>query len=195
MNDQIKEAIDILNKGGIVIYPTDTAFAIGCKVSDEKVVERLFQLRRRPETKAVPVLIDSLEMARRYVTDVPIVVREELMEKYWPGALTIVLPCLSDNVASLVLGGGKTIGLRIPNHSVAREIIRGVGEGIIGCSANFAGDATPYTFEDLDPELITLVDCVVSGKATLQQTSTVVDCSVEPWKILREGAIKLDLSS
>jgi len=195
MNDQIKEAIDILNKGGIVIYPTDTAFAIGCKVSDEKAVERLFQLRRRPETKAVPVLIDSLEMARRYVTDVPIVVREELMEKYWPGALTIVLPCLSDNVASLVLGGGKTIGLRIPNHSVAREIIRGVGEGIIGCSANFAGDATPYTFEDLDPELITLVDCVVSGKATLQQTSTVVDCSVEPWKILREGAIKLDLSS
>jgi len=195
MNDQIKEAIDILNKGGIVIYPTDTAFAIGCKVSDEKAVERLFQLRRRPETKAVPVLIDSLEMARRYVTDIPIVVREELMEKYWPGALTIVLPCLSDNVASLVLGGGKTIGLRIPNHSVAREIIRGVGEGIIGCSANFAGDATPYTFENLDPELITLVDCVVSGKATLQQTSTVVDCSVEPWKILREGAIKLDLSS
>jgi L-threonylcarbamoyladenylate synthase len=191
MSDHIKRAIEILNQGGIVILPTDTAFAIGCKVSDTYAVEKLFTLRRRAETKAVPVLIDSLEMVKKYVTDIPVDVREKLMEKYWPGALTIVLPLQSrvQNIASLVVGRGNTIGLRLPDHSITREIIRGVGEGIVGCSANFAGEATPFRFEDLDTELIKLVDYVVPGETILQQASTVIDCSANPWKILREGAV------
>jgi len=98
----------------------------------------------------VPVLIDSIEMARKYVTNIPQDVIEELMRPYWPGALTIVLPCKTEVVPSLVSGGGDTIGLRIPDNEIIREIIRGVGEGIIGCSANFAGEKTPYIFEDID---------------------------------------------
>jgi len=194
MNDQIQKAIEILQHGGIVILPTDTAFAISCKVSDEKAVAHLFHLRRRVETKAVTVLIDSLEMAKKYVTDIPSDVQEKLIQPYWPGGLTIVLPGREENIPSLVRGGRDTIGLRIPNHSIAREIIRGVGEGIVGCSANFAGEATPFRFEDLDPELIKLVDYVVPGETTLQQASTVIDCSVNPWKVLREGAVKLEMN-
>src|SRR6185437_1046902 len=96
--NEIKQAIEIVQQGGIIIFPTDTAFAIGCKVSDEKAASRLFAIRRRAETKAVPVLIDSLEMAKKYVMDIPIDVREKLIQPFWTGALTIVLSCKVESV-------------------------------------------------------------------------------------------------
>lgn len=186
-----QEAIRILQQGGIIIYPTDTAFGIGCKVSDEQAVKRLFHLRRRSETKAVPLLIDSIEMTKKYVLTIPPEVKEKLMEQYWPGALTIVLPSNKRTVPALVRGGGDTIGMRMPNHIVILDIIKGVGEGIVGCSANFAGEKTPYVFGEIDPKLVNLVDYVVPGTTNLPKTSTVINCAVHPWKILRNGAIDL----
>jgi len=191
MNEEITNAIRILKQGGIVIFPTDTAFAIGCNVSDEKAVSRLFALRRRAETQAVPVLIDSIEMAKKYATDIPGDVIEKLINIYWPGALTIILPCKTEHVPLMIRGGGNTLGLRMPNNSIAQMIIQGVGEGIVGCSANFSGEKTPYAFEELNPELVNLVDYVVPGVITLKQTSTVIDCTVSPWNVLREGPVKI----
>jgi len=187
----INQAVKILNCGGIIIFPTDTAYGIGCKVSEEKAVSRLFDLRRREKTKAVPVLIDSLKMAKKYIINIPSEVTEKLIKPYWPGALTIILRSRSKNIPGLIRGGKDTIGLRIPNNDTIREIIKGVGEGIVGCSANFGGEKTPFRFEDLDPELVKLVDFVVPSEINSHQTSTVIDCSVRPWRILREGAIKI----
>src|SRR5438067_101266 len=115
MND-VKRAIQILKDGGIVIFPTDTAFGIGCRIDDEDVVKRLFRIRKRSETKAVPVLVSSLHMAKAYLQPVPQDVIEKLMKRYWPGALTIVLKCRTDQVPSLARGGGETIGVRVPDH-------------------------------------------------------------------------------
>ena len=114
-----------------------------------------------------------------------------MIKPYWPGALTIVLPCKTEKVPEFVRGKGSNLGVRMPNNPTALEIIRQVGVPLIGTSANFHGEATPYAFEDLNPELIKLVDYVVPGECSVKQASTVIDCSVNPWKILREGAVKL----
>lgn len=190
MNKEILKAVQILNNGGIVIFPTDTAFGIGCRIDDEKAVERLFRIRKRPQTQAVPVLVSSLEMAVEYVKSIPSDV-QELVRKYWPGALTIVLPCKLEKVPNLVRGGRNTLGIRMPNHKTALSIIEGVGVPILGPSANFSKEQTPYKFEDLDQGLLKLVDYAVHGKTEAGNVSTVIDCSVKPWKVLRKGVVKL----
>ncbi len=194
MLNNIQRAIKVINDGGIVIFPTDTAFGIGCRIDDKKAVQRLFKIRRRPETKATPVLVSSLEMANEYWQEVPDGVIEKLIKPFWPGALTIVLPCKTGLIPSLVRGGGDTLGLRMPDQENILKIINEVGVPVLGTSANFAGEQTPYKFEDLDPELIKLVDFVLQGECSVKNASTVIDCSVEPWKVLREGAISVDLT-
>lgn len=190
MNGQINKAINILKEGGIVIFPTDTAFGIGCRIDNEEAIKRLFTIRKRPATQATPVLVDTVKMVQEYLQPIPQDVIDKLIVSYWPGALTIVLPCLTDKVPSLVRGGGDSLGVRIPNHSAARVIIRGLGKPILGPSANFHGGRTPYTFSDLDTELVKQVDYVVEGECTVCEASTVIDCTKIPWQILRRGAIK-----
>ncbi len=187
---EAKEAVEVLKNGGIVIFPTDTAFGIGCRIDNEKSVKKLFKIRRRPTTQATPVLVDSIEMAQEYLEPIPKEVLD-LMNKYWPGALTIVLPCKTNKVPDLVRGGGATIGVRVPNDEVIRNIIKGVGVPILGPSANFHGEKTPHKFEDLDQNLVKLVDYVVEGETSVNNISTVIDCSVKPWKVLRLGAVSL----
>ena len=192
MND-IEKAVKILNQGGIIIFPTDTAFGIGCRVDREDAIKKLFAIRKRPRDQAVPVLFDNKEAIKKFVTEIPSDVEEKLMDRYWPGALTIVMSCLTDRVPVLVRGGGKNIGVRIPDNETILSIIKKTGTGILGPSANFHGEATPYAFEDLNPELVGLVDYVVPGECKLKNASTVIDCSGNEWQIIREGAIKLNL--
>lgn len=187
----LEKAIKILKQGGIVIFPTDTAFGIGCRVDNEESVQRLFKIRKRPETQAMSILVDTITMAKKYVEEVPQGVIDKLIEPYWPGALTIILKSKIDIVPSLVRGGGETIGIRIPKSTIARKLIREVGVGVLGPSANFHGEQTPYRYEDLNPELIKLVDYVIPGMCSVGVASTVIDCSKEPWAVVREGAIKL----
>lgn len=138
----------------------------------------------------MPILVSSIEMALSYYLDPSYIVRR-LMREYWPGALTIVAPCKKNLIYSPIRGGGKNIGLRMPNHPAILKIIEEVGVPVLGPSANFHGDPTPYSTADLNPELVKLVDYVVPGECTIKQASTVVDCSVTPYKILRQGAVKL----
>lgn len=193
MSEDISKAIKILQDGGIVIFPTDTAFGIGCRIDNEKAVERLFEVRRRPSEKATPVLVDTVKMAQDYLEPIPPDVIQKLIEPFWPGALTIILPCLEEKVPKLVRGGGPTLGVRIPKHAITRQIIRNLGIPIIGSSANFAGEMTPFKFDELNPDLVKKVDFVVNGECLDKKPSTVVDCSVKPWRILREGAVNLEL--
>lgn len=190
MDNAVNEAIAVLIQGGIVMYPTDTAFGIGCRIDRPESVDRLFRLRRRPMTQAMPVLVDSKAIALAYF-DHPNHIVRRFMKDYWPGALTIVAHCKKNLVYSPIRGGGDTIGLRMPDHKTALALIRGLGVPLLGPSANFHDDPTPYAFDDLSLELIKLVDFVIPGICTIKQASTVVDCSVDPHKIIRQGAVTL----
>jgi L-threonylcarbamoyladenylate synthase len=193
MHNTIEQAVTILKQGGIVIYPTDTAFGIGCRIDNEASVKKLFTIRKRPEMQATPVLVGSIGMAGEYLIQVPDDVEQLLMKQYWPGALTIVLHSKVEKIPSLVRGGTETLGVRMPNHDIALSLIREVGVPLLGPSANFHGEKTPYTFEELNPELKKLVDYVIPGECQTKMASTVIDCSVNPWKILRQGAVELKL--
>ncbi|MBI4990739.1 threonylcarbamoyl-AMP synthase [Candidatus Gottesmanbacteria bacterium] len=189
---ELTEAIKILKQGGIVIYPTDTAFGIGCRMDDSIAVARLFKIRKRPVSQATPVLVDSIGMAQKYLlSPLPTNVRH-LMGRYWPGALTVIYPCRKDLVPPLVRGNGKNLGVRMPNHETALALIKGVGVPILGPSANFHGQPTPYSYAELDEELVKLADGVISGECKTGNVSTVVDCSLIHWKTIRQGAIKID---
>jgi L-threonylcarbamoyladenylate synthase len=182
------EAVAILKGGGIVIYPTDTAFGIGCRIDMRVSVDRLFLLRRRPAAQAMPALVSSIDMALSYY-DSPTDIVRRLMKMYWPGALTIVAPCKKNLLYSPIRGGGDTVGLRMPNHATALGLINGVGVPILGPSANFHQSPTPYRMEDLDPALVSLVDGVVDGVCSVGVASTVVDARHVPLQVLRQGAV------
>lgn len=188
----LKKAIYTLNNGGIVIYPTDTAYGIGCRIDKPEAVDRLFRIRKRPLTQATPVLVSSTDMALPYFIQPTDIVRH-LMKTYWPGALTIVYYCRQDLIYSPIRGGGKSVGLRMPDHQVALELIHGVGVPILGPSANFHSGETPYSRENLDPALVKLVDFVIPGECKIGNVSTVVDCTVNPYWIIRQGATKLPM--
>ena len=191
--EDIQKAVQILKEGGIVIFPTDTAFGIGCRIDDEKMVKRLFKIRKRPETQATPVLVSSLHMAEKYLQPIQQDVVEKLIKPYWPGALTIVLKSRIEKVPALVRGGTETLGVRVPDHLATLALINGVGIPLLGPSANFHGEATPYMFEDLNQELLRQVDFVVPGECHIKKASTVIDTTQKPWRILRQGAVDLHL--
>ena len=191
MNIHSDKAVEILRDGGVVIFPTDTAFGIGCRMDDIEAVQKVFNIRKRPITQAVPVLFSSIDMVKKYVKSFPEEIKS-LTDKYWPGALTIILPARIDKVPSLVRGGGLTIGVRIPSHKETLKMIENTGVPIIGPSANFHGGNTPFDMADIDPSLYNLVDYVLPGVCSVKKESTVIDCSVNPWKVVRQGAVNIN---
>ena len=190
MNDETQKTIKILKTGGIVIFPTDTAFGIGCRIDDEKAVDRLFEIRKRPKTQATPVLVSSIEQALPYLHSPSDIVRH-FMETYWPGALTIITLCKKNKIYSPIRGGRETIGIRMPDHSDILTVIAAVGVPILGPSANIHGEKTPFSVDELDPRLVEQVDYVLPGTCTKRQVSTVVDCTTDPYSIFRQGVVRI----
>ena len=193
MIEHIKKAVAILDRGGIVIFPTDTAFGIGCRIDRQAAIDKLYSIRRRPPTQAMSLLCNSIDMAEKYVISIPQKVRKDLMAEFWPGALTIVLSANMGKVPDLVRGGGLSAGVRIPDHDVPIKMITASGVPILGPSANFHGEPTPYKFSDINPGLISLADYVVPGVCTIRRESTVIDCTENKWRVLRKGAVTIEV--
>ncbi len=191
-NNQVKEAVHVLNQGGIVVLPTDTAFGVGCRMDKTEAVERLFNIRKRPVSQATPVLVDSFTMAQKYWTSPLPSVVQKLTSLYWPGGLTIIYEGKTHMVSSLISGGGSTFGFRMPNHETVLTIIKNMEVPLLGPSANFHGDPTPYKLEELNKPFLSLVDYVVEGKCSVGVASTVVDCTQKPIQVVRRGAVKID---
>lgn len=189
-NESLVQAVRVLNQGGVIIFPTDTAFGIGCRMDNIAAVERLFEIRQRPLTQTPPILISSIEKSKEYA-QVSEKVENDLLRVYWPGALTVIMP-VKENINPL-LHKDTGIGLRMPNHEQVLALLAAVEVGILGPSANFHGNSTPYLFSLLDPELVRKVDYVLEGECTLQKESTVISCLQSPWSIVRQGAVVLPL--
>lgn len=186
----LDKAIQVLKKGGVVIFPTETAYGVGCRMDDEKAIRRLIEIRGREERKPFLVLVSSLEMAKKYLQDLPLEI-EDLMKKFWPGPLTIVYDCQKDLVPKLVRANGKSLGVRMPGHKITLKLVEEVGVSVLAPSANFAGEPPVFELSDLEPELVKKIDFVLKLPcAGYKKPSTVIDCTKRPWRILREGAIE-----
>lgn len=191
--NSLDESITIVRSGGILIFPTDTAFGIGCRIDRADSIEKLYRIRKRPIMQAMPVLADSQKMAVLYYRQPVPQKIIQLMVRFWPGALTIVYYADEDKVPLIVRGGTKTIGIRVPDNDRIRTVIRSVGVPVLGPSANFHSEPTPYRFTELNPNLIKLSDAVLIGECKTGKASTVIDCTEEPFKIIRQGALPENL--
>ena len=187
----MQEAIKVFKSGGIVIFPTDTAIGIGCRLNATGSVRRVFDIKKRDYNKPLLVLVDSIQMAKKYVS-IPKDVQEKILDKYWPGRLTIIFKCNTDKIPALARSNGDTLGVRLPDNSKLREIIKAVGVPIVAPSANFSGEKTPFKFEELNLELEKSADYILKDGVSLEKNvSTIVDCTVTPWKIVRQGEVKI----
>jgi len=192
MNKNIEEAIKFFKDGRIVIFPTDTAIGIGCRIDSEKSIKRLLKIRKRPKNKPLLVLVNSIEMAEKYLFPISEEVKNKLIKIYWPGKLTIILKCNPNKVLFPVRDKRNTLGVRFPNNPILLKLIEEVGVPIVAPSANFSGEKTPFEFKDLNPDLVKKVDFILNEEiGSGRDISTVIDCTVEPWKIVRQGATKI----
>lgn len=186
--NQLVKAKEVLEKGGVVIFPTETVYGIGCLLNFPKSIERLYQIKKRDLTKPTSVLVGGLEEAEKLVTfNKPAVA---LANKFWPGPLTMCLPAL-ENVPKEVQGVDKTLSVRVPGNKWLLELLNYLAQPLLAPSANFQGDAPPKNFSEIDKELIKLVDYVVDIEPDGSEPSTVVSfLNEKEYKLVREGTIK-----
>jgi L-threonylcarbamoyladenylate synthase len=180
-NDQgLLQASDIIRDGGLVIIPTETVYGIAADGSNKDVIKKLDAIKQRPDNKPYSLHIDDKDKLEGFVKDVP-VAAYKLIDRFWPGPLTIVF-----NAAST-----GTIGIRLPDDPIARRIIAMADVPVVCPSANISGHTPPVSFDDAIKHLKDKVDLAIdAGDTMLKKESTVVDVTVKPVKVLREGVIK-----
>jgi len=185
----IREAARLVHEGGLIAYPTDTVYGLGCNPFDADAVDRLVKAKERVKG-SLPILVSSLAQAERIgeINEVA----AALANKFWPGPLTLVVRMRS-NLPAKLTGGSQLVGLRIPNHEAARTLIQESGGAIVGTSANISGHRSLTTAQDVLRELEGRIDLVLDGGPTpLARESTVVKVIGDDIKVVREVAISRD---
>lgn len=184
---QIDEIIKILSSGNIIIYPTETLYGMGADAHNEQAVEKLFKLKKRDLSKPVPVLIPHRKAIEKYAKNVS-PVAQALMHAFWPGALTVILE--SNAFPKGVASAGK-VGFRLSAHPLTATLLYKFDRCITATSANIANKPTPEDprefFKIFPPSSFVLVE--EQNPAKPSEPSTVIDCTVSPYKIVREGVI------
>jgi L-threonylcarbamoyladenylate synthase len=179
-------ALRILHSGGLIAFPTDTVYGLAALINDPAAIERIFEAKLRSPNKAIAVLIGELEQLAQVAAQLPDPARH-LAERFWPGALTLVVPRHPTLPANL--SPTPTIGIRMPDHAFARELLRQAGP-LATTSANLSGGSNPRDAQEVLAQLEGRVELVIDGgDAPGGVPSTVVDCTGPELIILREGAI------
>jgi L-threonylcarbamoyladenylate synthase len=185
---QIEKAEDVLCSGGIAAYPTDTVYGLGADVFNDGAVIKVFNAKKRPLGMPLPILIAETSQLSELVEDIPAAAKI-LIDKYWPGGLTIVFnraPAFN----SLAIADSDKIAIRLPRHPITLRLIRELGRPIVGTSANLHNSPAALTAAEVKQQIGDAVDFIIDGGPCPGGIeSTIVDVTVDPPLILREGAI------
>ena len=178
----------MIRAGGLVVYPTDTFYALGADPNNPAAVARLFDVKSRQADQPILLLIENAGEVRNWAAEIT-PQAEVLMKKYWPGPLTLVFKAKPGVLQELTAGTG-TIGLRVPGNELTRQLLAYLGTALTGTSANLSGGQSPETVEKSMNAIGSLVDCVFDGGRTAGgKPSTIVDVSAGAPRVIREGAI------
>ncbi len=186
--NDIEKASAHVAKGGLVVFPTDTVFGIGCDPFNAEALKKLYAAKQRPPEKSIPVLVSSVARAQELGVMYPIAL--QLTHAHWPGALTIVVP--QNTSFPDEIGNDNSIALRLPDHELARTLIAACGGALAVTSANLSGEAPAtttqeaHTIFDDNPDVF-----VVAGESGHAPPSTIVDCRPDAPKVLRQGAVRV----
>lgn len=183
----IKKASDAVRRGGVIVYPTDTVYGIGCDPYNVDAIERVIEIKMR-EKKPFPVLCSSLEKAKKLV-ELPKGALK-FAEKFWPGPLTIVARIIDKKLPKVLTFGSEMLGVRVPKHKCALKLIELSGGFLVGTSANRADLKSPTSPEEVKIVLSSSYDILLDGGETpLKVESTVIEVLDGKVKLLREKAI------
>lgn len=188
----IKLARRLLREGEVVAFPTDTVYGLGANAFERFAVRQIFAVKERPPDKALPVFIyqiDDLNLVARRVPNAA----WPLLQTLWPGDLTVVLPknpALPDEVTA----GESTVAVRVPNHPICLELVAQVGRPLAVTSANLSGQPTPTTAQAVAAQLRQRIPLILDGgPSPTDQPSSIVDLSVTPPRLLRQGRLTLEM--
>lgn len=189
MNVKIKQAVESLERGGIICFPTDSVFAISCDATNTSAVNRIFDLKKREKNKALPVLVKDFSMAKQLV-----IFNEKarlLSDAFWPGLLTIILPLRDKSgLPDVVNQGLRSLAVRVPGNDIALDILKAFNKPLIGTSANISGMESSYNAGMIKKYFGDDVDVVIDGICSdSAKLSTIIDLSEDTYAIIREGAI------
>lgn len=188
--DVIRHAGRMLRSGGVVCFPTFGLYGLGAVWNDEAAVRRIYAIKGRDRSKPILILVRNRSDISDLVTEIPDAAIR-LMDRFWPGRLTLVFAAASSVPEILTAGSGK-IGIRLPAHRVAQALIEETGAPITGTSANVSGEAGCSSIAELAAEVRTSVDLVLdAGVLAGGSGSTVVDVTTDPLRVLRWGAVSM----
>ncbi len=186
--DLIREAADVIQRGGVVGFPTRCLYGLGADALNSAAVNRIVELKQRPSGNPILVLIGHTSQLQPLVKRIP-ALASDLIDHYWPGKITLVFEAADMLPVNLTAGSGK-IGIRMPGHAVARALVNAVKGPITGTSANLSGSPGCFRVSDLEPQVARGLDLILdAGDLKGGAGSTVVDVSEDEMQILREGEI------
>ena len=184
----IRHVSQVILQGGIAAFPTETFYGLGADARNEESLQKIFQIKGREENKPLLLLIGDREWLTGLARYIP-PVAERLMEKFWPGPLTLVFEA-SPLLSSLLTGGTGTVGVRLSPHPIAQALVRAVGRAITATSANFSGQPSASVAAEVFRAMGTRVDAILDGGQTKGGLgSTVLDVSSPAPRIIRQGVI------
>lgn len=184
----LQEAARILIQGGIAVYPTETVYGIGVRFDNQQALQRLFEIKNRDQNKAVLLLLSRADDLARISSRVPPEARV-LIERFWPGPLTLVVPAAAD-LSEMLTGGGRTVGCRVSSSTVAARLVLACGMPVTSTSANLSGGANPTSVSDISADVLEQADIVIdAGPSPGSVPSTVYDISQKPFRCVRQGII------
>jgi len=184
-------AAEVVQAGGLVVYPTETLYGIGSNALDVRATTRIHQVKQRTDPKPILILVADIESVSGLARDI-LPEALLLMESFWPGPLTLVFSA-SDRVPSALTRGGTTVGIRVPSSALCQRLIRLAGVPLSSTSANRSGIPSPRSVAEIKESLGAAIDLYLdAGTIPESKPSTVVDVSVSPPCLLREGAVSVD---
>jgi L-threonylcarbamoyladenylate synthase len=183
---------DVISRGGVIAYPTDTFYGLGADPKNPVALRRLYEIKGRRADQPILILIAGAEDVNKWTAEISLA-SEDLMRKFWPGPLTLVFKARAEVLRELTAGTG-TIGIRVPGSELTRSLLAFLGIALTGTSANVSGESSPQTAEEAAASLGDAVDLILDGGRTAGgRPSTVVDVSTGLPSVLRQGALVLNL--
>lgn len=189
-HDAVAAASAVLQRGGVIVYPTETLYGLGCDALDPSAVKRVYELKGRDSRKPISILVHDMDLLRECVATLPDAA-QRLAKEFWPGPLTMVLPA-SKKIPRHLTAGKRTVGIRIPGSPFCLALLQEFGGAVTATSANLSGGEEPTTLPELQALFADKVPLIVyGGHPDRRKPSTVVDVSSGRAKLLRPGAIPL----
>jgi len=181
----IKQAVECLKQGGIIIYPTDTMYGLGCDIFNRKGVKKIFQIKQRDTRKPFSFICNDLAEISNYAQVSNFAFK--IMKRHLPGAFTFVLDA-TKVVPDSLSTKQKTVGIRIPDSAICRAIVEQLGHPLVTTSANISGEETPADPFDIHEHLGHMVDMVIDGGISMNEASTVISLVNDNIEVLRHGS-------